>query len=346
MKSSTQYVRSCRTLPTRPRGRASFLPFPVLFVLLLLVVSPLLILVLPSHATAQPEPQVVHSTSIVVYSDGEVFVNQTLLVAENATSADVALLTPDVGEILAVNQAGQPVAYQVEGGNITLYSLGDTPVSLSYDTNALTTKQGSVWTIDFTVTNATLTLPYESTVLYLSGTPASVQDVGGAPVLALGPGAWEVSYGLPISLSSSTSIASSGPSSPSSSSSSSRSATGSASSSSNSSAAGGSLSVRELEYAVVAALIVAVLLALGLMSFSRARARRNRSAEPLRPADLETLRFIRDRGGSVVEAEVRERFSVPRTSAWRQIKRLEQLGYVRIEKLGSQNRIELIRTDF
>ena len=58
------------------------------------------------------------------------------------------------------------------------------------------------------------------------------------------------------------------------------------------------------------------------------------------------LRFIRDKGGKVVEAEIRERFGVPRTSAWRQTKRLEQLGYIRIKKLGSQNQLELVRNDF
>ncbi len=73
---------------------------------------------------------------------------------------------------------------------------------------------------------------------------------------------------------------------------------------------------------------------------------RGRPTEPLRPEDLEVLGFIRDRGGKVVEAEVRERFAVPRTSAWRQIKRLEQTGHVRIRKVGSQNLIELVRTDF
>ena len=78
------------------------------------------------------------------------------------------------------------------------------------------------------------------------------------------------------------------------------------------------------------------------------RRRRPSGADPsaLRPDDIEILRFIRDRGGKVVEAEIRERFSVPRTTAWRQAKRLEQFGYLRVSKLGSQNQLELIRNDF
>ncbi len=53
------------------------------------------------------------------------------------------------------------------------------------------------------------------------------------------------------------------------------------------------------------------------------------------------LRFIKEKGGKAIEAEIREHFRIPRTSAWRQAKRLEKLGYVRINKMGSQNQVEL-----
>jgi uncharacterized membrane protein len=98
------------------------------------------------------------------------------------------------------------------------------------------------------------------------------------------------------------------------------------------------------ELALVLAAVVAVAVA-GLALRRRRRPGRS-SSDSLRPDDLEMLRFIRDRGGKVVEAEIRERFSVPRTSAWRQTKRLEQLGYIRIRKVGSQNQLELVRNDF
>ena len=45
-------------------------------------------------------------------------------------------------------------------------------------------------------------------------------------------------------------------------------------------------------------------------------------------------------------AEIRERFSIPRTSAWRQARRLEKLGFVKISKLGTQNQVELVKGDF
>jgi len=66
----------------------------------------------------------------------------------------------------------------------------------------------------------------------------------------------------------------------------------------------------------------------------------------LRFDDKEILRFVKENGGRAIEAEIRERFSIPRTSAWRQARRLEKLGFVKISKLGTQNQVELVRGDF
>src|SRR5207244_2770539 len=52
----------------------------------------------------------------------------------------------------------------------------------------------------------------------------------------------------------------------------------------------------------------------------------------LRFDDKEILRFVKENGGRAIEAEIRERFSIPRTSAWRQARRLEKLGFVKISK--------------
>jgi uncharacterized membrane protein len=63
----------------------------------------------------------------------------------------------------------------------------------------------------------------------------------------------------------------------------------------------------------------------------------------LRPDDVQVINFIQEKGGKVLEPEIRMRFALPKTSAWRQIKRLERLGYVKVTKIGSQNQIELLK---
>jgi uncharacterized membrane protein len=293
--------------------------------------------------------QPAHSTTMSLSSDGEADVNQTIVVPQNATSVTVLLLSSSVGDILVLNQAGSTVSYEVDNATITIYSLGDTSIFLSYDTDALTTKQGSIWTVQISVSNATVVLPYQSTILYISGVPVSESVIRGSPTLVLGVGDWQVSYGLPIEAATSSELSSSTSSLISTSSSaytstvpSSGSSTSRSSTSESSQASGASIpnSTYEVLWAVV------VLAAAAAVILMLRRRTRTMSPDQLRPDDLETLRFLKDRGGKVVEAEIRERFSVPRTSAWRQIKRLEQMGYVRVSKLGSQNQIELLKSDF
>jgi len=299
----------------------------------------------PTSATATPVSYV-QATSISVSAEGDAAINQTLVMPQNTTEVTIPLLSAQIGDILAVDQAGTPASYEISGANITIYTLGDSFIDLTYYTSSLTTKQGSVWSVDYTWgSNSTLELPPQSTILSLSSTPLSISNKGGLPVLVLGPGTWDVSYGLPIAVSQSQTSTS-------------KSATGSASStgsgtsassaaSSVASSTSSSIGTPQTAPGTVTLILAAIVLA-AVTGFLVLRRTRSVAADPavLRPDDIEMLRFIRDRGGKVVEAEIRERFSVPRTTAWRQAKRLEQLGYIRVSKLGSQNQLELTRSDF
>ena len=145
------------------------------------------------------------STSLIVSGDGSTGVNQTLSVPQNVTSVGIPLFAKQVGNVLAVNQDGSPLSYSINGVNITLYTLGATRVSLSYDTDSLTTKQGTVWQMTFTSPfDTSLTLPFQSTLLSFSGTPTSLSSVNGSPSLVLSAGSWQVSYGLSLLGSTST----------------------------------------------------------------------------------------------------------------------------------------------
>ncbi|MDZ7377198.1 MAG: winged helix-turn-helix transcriptional regulator, partial [candidate division KSB1 bacterium] len=63
----------------------------------------------------------------------------------------------------------------------------------------------------------------------------------------------------------------------------------------------------------------------------------------LRPEDKEVLQYLAGRGGRVLESELRQKFLLPRTSVWRQVRRLERMGYVRVVKEGMQNAVELVK---
>ena len=62
----------------------------------------------------------------------------------------------------------------------------------------------------------------------------------------------------------------------------------------------------------------------------------------LRQEDREVIKFIAERGGKVLEAEIREAFpDLPRTTLWRLVRRLEKMDIVSVRKIGLQNQIEL-----
>ena len=188
-------------------------------------------------------------------------------------------------------------------------------MNLRYDTGNLTAYSGTVWTLSYAARyNSTVVLPQLSTLLSASGTPYSIKEYDSTPVLAVSPGSWKVTYGVPLegaTTSSTTTSPNGGPP--------------------------GSASTLTEEGALAAAVVVAA--ALAYWWWWR-RSGGPRSGD-LRADDLQVLNFIQERGGKVLELEIRTRFALPKTSAWRQIKRLERLGYVKVTKIGSQNQIEI-----
>jgi uncharacterized membrane protein len=282
----------------------------------------------------------VRSTILSVYSDGSAEVNQTATMARNVTAISLWLLSAQVGNILALDQNRAPLSYQLNGQNITIYTLGAGAISFSYGTDALTTKQGPLWTLSFASPfNITLLLPSRATILSLSGVPVSVSTANSRPMLLLDAASWQISYGLPIALSQPPSSTSSSTST----SSVGSTALGTSSQSApNSSIQGGAVVPLSTEAVLVAVAVIGV----GVAVVVRSKRRGIPGIRMLRFGDAEVLRFIREKGGKAIESEIREHFRLPKTSAWRQAKRLEKLGYVRIVRTGSQNQVELVRQDF
>lgn len=139
----------------------------------------------------------VDSTDIQIYRDGLVRVTQTLTLNETIASVSVPLMSSSADNYIVLDENQTVLDYEVEGNNLTVLTLGATEVWLQYDTPSLTSKDGEVWTIDVeTPYNMTVQLPEESTVVYLSETPTSIDMEGNR--LTLFPDQWEISYVVPI----------------------------------------------------------------------------------------------------------------------------------------------------
>ena len=63
----------------------------------------------------------------------------------------------------------------------------------------------------------------------------------------------------------------------------------------------------------------------------------------LRVDDKEVIRFLSERGGEAFANEIRDRFDIPRTTAWRMIRRLIGMGIVEEKKIGGQSLIFIVK---
>jgi len=169
-------------------GRTVFIGFAIFILLLSITVA----------AADETEFQV-ESTKLQIYRDGVVRVTQTLIVNDTVPAVTLPLLNSSVNNFIVLDENQTVLDYDIDGINLTVFTLGTTSVSLQYDTDSLTKKDFDVWTflVD-TPYNLTVQLPEESPVVYLSETPTLIDTEGNKITLSLFPSQWEISYILPL----------------------------------------------------------------------------------------------------------------------------------------------------
>jgi len=160
----------------------------------------ILFLLLSVTVTAADETEFqVESTDLQIYRDGLVRVTQTLIVNETLPVVNLPLLSSSVNNFIVLDENQTVLDYEADGINLTVFTLGTTSVSLQYDTDSLTKKDFDVWSLIVdTPYNLTVQLPEESTVVYLSETPTSIDTEDNKITLSLFPSQWEISYIIPL----------------------------------------------------------------------------------------------------------------------------------------------------
>jgi len=282
-------------------------------------------------------------TTATIYRDGWVHVKVETAVDPTEPSTTLQLLSNSIHNVLVLDEGGEPLAYDVKGTNITVYTLGASKVVLEYDTIALTSMTAGVWTISFTSPYPlTLILPENATIMYFNAPPSSIKSEGSRLVLELSPGSWEISYVLEAPIISpppspappitppqggaqppqqvQPSPPPPQPSQP-------------------SEARPPTLLPNALVLAV-GAIVVAIALSLVLLK-RRGGIARAVGLEALDKDEMKVIELLRSKGGRALEAEIREALGLPKTTAWRLVRRLERKGLVVVKKVGNQNVVEL-----
>jgi len=265
------------------------------------------------HALAEDAYSILQ-LEITVYRDGVAHVRS--IVEVNSTVPSISLLLPEeVANVIVTDEKDQLLSYELSLNHIVIYTFGASRVVLEYDTATLTRKDGLVWTLKIELpVQGRILLPDGAAIVYMSERPESIEAKEGRPFLTLAPGSWEISYVIPVQVTTTASTAT---------------------------APTSALTAipSPFQIAVVLAIVAIVALILGLAAFLRRRSRL--SSETLSQTDREVRQLIRSRGGRIFESELRDYLGLPKTSAWRRVKRLEKMGLVRTRRIGLQNEVEL-----
>jgi uncharacterized membrane protein len=255
----------------------------------------------------------VETMEIKVYRDGLTHVTQTLIVDSLLPEAVLPLLSSSVENLIVLDENQLAVDYQQSTANLTVFTLGASRISVEYDTIALTNKEADVWTLILNHPyNLTVSLPKNSTIVYLNQVPTTIDTAGEELSLALHPGQWELSYIVPLQLEVQNNEAWAIP----------------------------------IEYLIATAIVVAVAILIVIFDVRRKRTinvKKILSRHPdLVREDIAVIEFLAEKDGKAFEAEIRERFpDMPRTSLWRLVRRLEGLELVEIERIGLENQVQL-----
>lgn len=255
--------------------------------------------------TCAQEPYAVQEASVTVYRDGVAHVTLVASVDPAEPSITLKLFSSSPYNVLALDEENSPLSYDVSGLNITVYTLGASKLTLEYDTDALTSKSAGVWTVSFTT-------PYQLSLIMPEG--AVILYFNAAPA-SIENAAGKLTLTLPPGTWEISYTLEAPPATP----------------------------PQPQPFPIHLAL--AILGAAAAAITALVLFRRRRKLEALRREEAEIIRFLKERGGRALEAELREAFpNIPKTSMWRLVKRLEKRGILTVKKVGMQNVVQLKST--
>jgi len=130
-----------------------------------------------------------------VFSDGSVNVEYVVEPETTLARVNVTLPGEPYLDLLVVDSDGIILDWDPIDGGVEVDSLGANEITISYSTQSLTNKTGSIWAVSVSSQiNAIITLPRDAVLVGLSPTPSGIAIVDGKATITMPPGASSVSY--------------------------------------------------------------------------------------------------------------------------------------------------------
>ena len=272
---------------------------------------------------------------LIIYSDGSTHVYSQIDVDPLDPDFELNLFGKSIDNFVATGDAGFLLSEEIIEDKAIIDTFGSSSIIIDYDIHDLISKEGRVWTFSFdSPSDYTLLMPKNSVIVGMSGLPNNMELIDEQTKLGLTAGLSEINYIFtPINPTHKPTISS-------------------------------ELSFNYVNAAIIGGSIIAALISIVLMlkrkqskslpsiiqTESTKKQTETKSIDTetifnfrpeMREDDKEIVKFISDKGGQVLESELRKKFLQPRTTMWRAVKRLERLGVIEIDKKDLQNLVKL-----
>ena len=130
-----------------------------------------------------------------VFSDGSVNVEYVVEPETTLARVNVTLPGEPYLDLLVVDSEGIILDWDPIDGGVEVDSLGANEIIISYSTQSLTNKTGSIWVVSVSSQiNAIITLPRDAVLVGLSPTPSGITIVDGKASITMPHGTSSVSY--------------------------------------------------------------------------------------------------------------------------------------------------------
>jgi uncharacterized membrane protein len=253
-----------------------------------------------------------------------------LVPTEGNLSVTVLLLgTPDptLG-VTVVDERGLPLAFDTDqtGRYLTVATLNSSQVYVSYYTQDLTSKSGIFWIISVNSPYPLkVVLPVNATPVDMNILPTKIYSIGRNLAIEYPAGSLQLKY--VILYQPATSPPPPGTQPP---------------ASPTKQETGTSKGLFEVVWPLLPYLVVLAAIFVALAVFLALRGKRKSELVELGEEDLAILDALRKAGGAMFQGELQKAVNLPPTTLWRRVKKLAELGYVKIEKKAGRNYVELL----
>ncbi|MEM1645163.1 MAG: winged helix-turn-helix transcriptional regulator [Ignisphaera sp.] len=306
------------------------------------IVLSIILLFISMHQTIILSQAQVSSPGIVAYIDPNGLVNIVIKLSLDEGLHEIFLPVEPIPVTITIVRDSEELPLIYEEGRLYIYLDKPSTITIHYIAN--TTLENNVFYFNIKTPDI-IELRISREVILLSWSEENIVDIKldqGILILMLkGPITISYTLKLPITQTSKTTVIPITPSTPTITISAHESPTLTTPSSTITTSKEFPITMNTIIIAVVVISIGGVIL---YILFIRRRKVEQRSVlDRLSEVDIAVIKSLEARGGSALQIELQNDINIPKTTLWRHIKKLEKLGIVKVEKIGFQNRVVLVK---